>query len=246
MIKLVNKVLKIRQNKNIIDIKELELYFIDRNGIEIGGPSSYFSKNALLPIYDKIKTLDCVNFAASTIWTGSIDENVGFVVDGKRLGKQYILDAVDLTPIAANSYDFFLSCNNIEHIANPMKAMEQWLSVLKKGGILLIIAPKKDVNFDHRRKVVTFEHLLDDFRNNVKEDDLTHLEEILNKHDLKLDPPAGTTSQFKERSLNNFHNRCLHHHVFDQNVLRQLFEYFDLTILKNFHFVSDYIIIGKK
>ncbi len=230
--------------KPLPGFREMEQFFLDKTGLEIGGPSWFFKGR--LPVYDKIKTLDGVNFSTSTIWTGAIDADRGFVVDGRRVGRQYILDAVDLSPIGKDAYDFVLSCNNIEHIANPMKAMEQWLSVLKKGGVLVVVAPRKEANFDHNRKTVAFGHLLADYENNTAEDDLTHLEEILALHDLGRDLHAGTMEQFRERSLRNFENRCLHQHVFDMNVLKELFGYFELTVIESMQLDGDYVVIGRK
>lgn len=126
-----------------------------------------------------------------------------------------------------------------------MKAMEQWILKLKDKGILAIIAPRKEVNFDHRRKIVNFKHLLDDYNNNIDEHDLTHLEEILKLHDLAMDPPAGTFDQFKERSLKNYENRCLHHHVFDLFVLEEMCKYFNLEPILMEEKLNDYIIIAK-
>lgn len=211
------KVLKRKFNSRpITGFDELKKYFIDKSGLEIGGPSSIFRKNGLIPIYPLIiKKLDGINFANSTIWTGRINKDDGFMIDGKCFGEQYIFDAVDLTPIKVNSYDFVLSSNNIEHIANPLKAIEQWLSVLKQGGLLVIIAPRKESNFDHKREIVKFKHLISDYDGNVNENDLSHMEEIIRLHDLKMDPPAGTLENFKERCLRNSENRCLHHHVFN-------------------------------
>ena len=59
--------------------------------------------------------------------------------------------------------------------------------------------------------------MFEDFKNGTGEDDLTHLPEILELHDLACDVGAGTFEQFRARSLENFSNRCLHHHVFDEN-----------------------------
>lgn len=244
---LIGFIIKVKNKlfiKPMKGFKEIEHFFYNKTGLEIGGPSGFFKE--YMPIYDKMKNLDGVNFASSTIWTGAIDENKGFVVDGKCVGKQYILDAVDLTPIKKGTYDFVLSCNNIEHIANPMKAIAQWLSVLKNGGILVIVAPRKEANFDHDREIVKFKHLIADYKNKIAEDDLTHLDEILTLHDIKMDPPAGTIEQFKERSLKNFETRCLHQHVFDLNVLREMYEHFNLSIIKSIQLDSDYVIIGKK
>lgn len=241
---LIQKLKKRYFVKPFPGFQEMEHFFLDKTGIEIGGPSWFFK--GCMPVYDKAGTLDGVNFSTSTIWTGVIDAKKGYVVDGRRTGRLYILDAVDLSPIGKDAYDFVLSCNNIEHIANPMKAMEQWLSVLKKGGVLVVVAPRKEANFDHNRETVTFGHLLADYRNNTAEDDLEHLEEILALHDLKRDPRAGTMEQFRERSLRNFENRCLHHHVFDLNVLRELFGYFRLSVIEGMQLDSDYAVIGQK
>jgi SAM-dependent methyltransferase len=170
----------------------------------------------------------------------------GYIINAKRFGNLYIVDAVNLAIIEDDIYDFVLSCNNIEHIANPMKAIQQWLLKLKKDGIILVVASRKEANFDHKREIVKFEHILDDFNNEIAETDLTHLDEILSLHDLKMDTPAGTYEQFRIRSLDNFNNRCLHHHVFDLEILRKIFEYFKLKIIYEEKIYSDYIIIGKK
>lgn len=121
--------------------------------------------------------------------------------------------------IADYSYDFLLSSNCLEHVANPLKALFEWHRVLRPGGYLILVLPRKDGTFDHRRSVTTFEHIFSDFKKGVGEDDMTHLEEILQLHDLSLDPPAGTLEQFRARSLKNGENRTLHHHVFDLSVV---------------------------
>jgi hypothetical protein len=58
------------------------------------------------------------------------------------------------------------------------------------NGLLVIVAPRKKVNFDHKRETVKFTHLLEDYNNNMDEHDLTHLEEILKFHDMSMDRPA--------------------------------------------------------
>lgn len=244
--KAFKKVFKPHQYSRMKDFYRIECYFKGKYGLEIGGPSAIFDKFGFLPIYNRVNRLDNVNFASSTIWTGRICEKNGYVVDGKHLGKQYILDAVDLSPIKRGNYDFVLSSNNIEHIANPLKAVEQWLSVLKPGGILVIVAPRKEANFDHNRKIVQFNHLIDDYKTEVGEDDLSHLDEILALHDLKMDPPAGTPAHFKQRSQSNFKNRSLHHHVFDINILSRMLRYFKISIIYTTQLHTDYVIIGQK
>lgn len=244
--KLINKILMPNQYKRMKKFKEITRYFKGKKGLEIGGPSSFFTKKGVIPVYEIIETLDGVNFSSSTVWSGQIDKDKGYIVNNKQFGNQYILDAVNLSSIKDKTYDFVLSCNNIEHIANPMKAVEEWISVLKEDGVLVIVAPRKESNFDHNRGIVDFDHLISDYENKIDETDLTHLDEILLLHDLKMDLAAGTIDEFGERSLKNFENRCLHHHVFDLNVLKKIYDYFNLSVIESFYINTDYIIIGKK
>jgi len=226
--------------------KRIRKYFIQKNGIEVGGPSAFFEKEDLMPIYQIAHSIDCINYSSSTVWTGEIDTFKGFTVKGKKLGIQYIGEATEVTSFVKGSYDFVLSCNNIEHIANPLKAIEQWLGILKPKGIFVLVVPRKESNFDYRRSTTQFDHLIDDYKNDTKENDLTHLDEILKLHDLNKDPKAGTFEQFRERSLLNVQNRCLHHHVFDMNLLKKIFKYFGISIVNGIKMKNDYIITGQK
>ena len=96
---------------------------------------------------------------------------------------------------------------------------------------MLLIVPHKDGTFDHKRPVTSIEHLLADFQQGVKEDDLTHLQEILELHDLSRDPGAGTFAAFKARSEQNIQNRCLHHHVFDSTLVVRVADHIGLKVL---------------
>jgi len=54
-------------------------------------------------------------------------------------------------------------------------------------------------------------------------DDKTHLEEVLAFHDLIRDLNSGGNERFKETCLNNFENRELHHHVFNVDLVVDIF-----------------------
>jgi SAM-dependent methyltransferase len=204
----------------------------NKSGLEIGGPSALFSKRGLLPFYPFLQDLDNCNFAIQTIWEGEITAGYTFQYDkDKSCGRQYVLDATNLKEIPSSQYDFILSSHVIEHIANPLKAISEWCRVIKDDGVLIIIIPFKNGTFDHDRKVTTLEHLIEDYNKDTQENDLTHLAEILKYHDLRMDPGAGEFEKFKLRSINNYENRCLHHHVFDISLAGQLFEFMKLQIL---------------
>jgi SAM-dependent methyltransferase len=191
-------------------------------GVEIGGPSLLF--RTVLPLYHRVRGLDGVNFSTDTIWEGRIEAGAGYHYHRNKRGHQFIADATDLPELATARYDFLLSSNCLEHTANPLKALMEWKRVIKLGGALVLVVPNKENNFDHRRPVTKFEHLVDDFTRDVGENDLTHLDEILALHDLRRDWPAGGRQQFRKRSLKNFENRTLHHHVFDVGLIEEMLE----------------------
>jgi SAM-dependent methyltransferase len=245
-------ILRCRKISVVKNYKIIKKAVSGKNGLEIGGPSAVFNKDDYIPIYHRIKSLDGVNFSNETVWTGRIKNGNDFYVNGKLIcnggggGHLYISDAVDLIVVPDNAYDFILSSNNIEHIANPMKALEKWLLKLKPNGVILVIAPRKESNFDHNRNITPFSHILEDYQKDIGEDDLTHLDEILLLHDLSMDTPAGTPEQFKARSLRNFENRCLHQHVFDIDLLESVFNFFHIEILLTEQRHIDHTIMGRK
>jgi len=125
-----------------------------RAGLEIGGPTKLFRRD--LPIYRVVGALDGVNFASRTVWEGELAEGRTYRYGKRGVGQQVIADATDLARIGDARYDFVLSSNNLEHIANPIKALHEWVRVLKGGGHLLLVLPRKESNFDHRRDVTSF------------------------------------------------------------------------------------------
>lgn len=208
----------------IPELKKWQEHFLNKKGIEIGGPSAIFLSSGYLPLYPIVSALDGVNFSSKTEWEGDISEGNHYRF-GDRTGHQFILEGGSLDVIKDASYDFLLSCNNLEHIANPIATLFTWKRVLQEEGHLLLILPNKKANFDHRRSDTTLSHLIEDYKNNVGEDDLTHLDEILELHDLSRDPKARPYEKFNQRCRENFNNRCLHHHVFSLELLQSLAEY---------------------
>lgn len=224
------------------NIKKLSYYFKaieNKNGLEIGGPSSIFNDNDVLPIYALMNNLDGCNFNTNTVWEGNIlaGQNYKFHPN-KPLGYQYINEATQL-PINSSKYDVVLASHCLEHIANPIKAMKEWSRVLNRKGKMIIVLPYKEMTFDHNRSITDFSDLIRHEKDNTDETDLSHLEEILQLHDLTLDPLAGNKEQFKERSLQNYTNRCLHQHVFDETLMSKLCKYINMKI-KEFDLVTPF------
>lgn len=184
-------------------------------GVEIGGPSPATGT----VIYKNAASIDNVIFSKDTVWSKHTDD---YCYYNNKKGKVIINDAVDISLVKNEQYDFVFSSHQLEHVANPLKAVQEWLRILKIGGHIIIIVPEKSACFDHKREYSKFSTLLTQYERNVGEDDLSTLPEILRNHDLKLDPPAGTFEQFTKRSLDNFNNRCLHHYVYNDELLMEI------------------------
>ena len=195
----------------------------DKIGVEIGGPSVTGKT-----LYENSISIDNVIFSKDTVW--SKHNNIYNYFPGKS-GKVIINDAVDIHNIEDKKYDFIFASHALEHIANPLKALKEWVRIIKNSGYIILILPEKTHCFDHKREISKFETLLNQYEKNVGEDDLSTLPEILAKHDLARDPPAGNLAQFKVRSQNNFKNRCLHHYVYSPALLNQICDWAQLEFL---------------
>ncbi len=228
--------------QNYQGIREL---FTGKSGLEVGGPSKVFQAKGFVPLYDVIQALDGCNFSTSTIWEGNILSGEKYQYQEGKEGVQYIMEAADLSLIPDAKYEFVISSNCLEHVANPLKAIEEWTRVLKKEGLLLVVVPNKEYCFDHKRATTPYTHILEDYQQGTHEDDMTHLEEILEFHDVSKDPGSASMEFFKERSLKNYENRALHHHVFDNEVLQEMLHYFDLEVLQK-HEGLEFIILARK
>lgn len=197
------------------------LYQITNNkiGVEIGGPSV----NGNI-IYENATYIDNIIFSKETVWSTHNNDEYNYYKNKK--GKVIINDAVNITLVQNDVYDFVFSSLSLEHIANPLKAIQEWLRVIKKDGHIIIIVPEKSCCFDHKRNYSKFSTLLSQYEKNVGEDDLSTLDEILQNHDLSMEPDDNDLGSFTKKSLDNFNNRCLHHYVYSYELLIDICNYF--------------------
>lgn len=192
-----------------------------------------FARNGPIPIYDILESLDNCLYSKNTIWAGELEAGNTFIYDSaKQAGTQFICDSTALQSFQDSQYDCLLACHCLEHIANPLRALREWKRVLREEGLLLLILPHKDGTFDWRRPITPLVHMIEDYKNGVGEDDLTHLAEILELHDLSRDLEAGTKEQFEQRCLANYTNRAMHHHVFDTRAALELLNYTGFNIIR--------------
>ncbi|MFC1559499.1 methyltransferase domain-containing protein [Candidatus Margulisiibacteriota bacterium] len=213
-------------------IRNYNIYYKNlngKNGIDIGGPSEMFKKGKILPIYPIVKSVDICN-----IHPVSADI-------------KYLCDALELKMISSEAYDFVLSSHTIEHIANPLKALTEWLRILKGKGIILLVVPNKERTIDHKRPVTALAHLIEDFKGNVGADDDTHSQEILELVDPTYDFGPYNRQVFEDLVKNNSAKRVMHLHVYNKQLLIEIFNYLGLQILSVDEIMPCHIaILGKK
>lgn len=66
-------------------------------------------------------------------------------------------------PLPDESQDFIFHSHVFEHMKNPVKALKEWMRILKPGGHLVMIIPHKERTFDSNRERSTVQHILEDF-----------------------------------------------------------------------------------
>ncbi len=205
-----------------------------KRALEIGGPSDNLGFAGKLPIYSCLSSIDNCNFADETLWKS----------EAVRYANTFKFEGGDLK-VASGSYDCIIASHCLEHMANPIRTLVEWKRVLGKDGMLLMILPHRDFTFDWRRPITTVEHMKKDYEMGTPESDLTHLDEILELHDLSRDPGAGTAEQFRERSLQNAKFRALHHHVFVPETAIELLKEVGFSIIRQDSGQLDIVTLAK-
>lgn len=190
------------------------------HALEIGGPSRVFGPRGMLPLYARARRVDNINFAATTAWEAHLRDGAEFRFSSAGApGTQWLREATSLSGIADAAYDLVLSSHCLEHVANPLAALREWRRVTHAGGHLLLVLPDPRRTFDRGRPVTTLAHLREDFSRGVTEADDTHFAEVLALHDVARDAGVGSAAEFRARTLDNARNRCVHHHVFDLDLM---------------------------
>lgn len=153
----------------------------------------------------------------------------------------------DEIPYDTNSFDFLVSEHVLEHIANPIKALKEWIRVLKSGGHLYCFLPHKERTNDSYRDITTLEHLIDDYKRSTPYDDGEHLDEWITNVVEKGLMPEHYKHMDKAELLAS---ASIHHHVWTEAEIVELFEYLDLEIIfvdsKVYDRRDSFLVVAKK
>ena len=142
--------------------------------------------------------------------------------------------AADDLPFESGTIDILVSAHCLEHMANPIKTINEWCRVVGSDGVIWFILPHGSRTFDSLRPLTSTDHIFDDFNHKTTEDDQTHWTEfrdltILSGH--RLIPPEYI-EQARKGNFDFFNSqRLIHHHVWTLSSFIELLATLNLEIL---------------
>jgi SAM-dependent methyltransferase len=95
-----------------------------------------------------------IDFTDYQIYRSSQIENCG------QYARVDLVGEADAIPVEANTQDYVISSHVIEHLPNLIGAFFEWNRVLKPGGVVFMVFPKRNALLSDIRRPIT---LLDDF-----------------------------------------------------------------------------------
>jgi len=198
-------------------------------GLELGGPTGrFFGK-----FYEAAYRTDLVNFAEQTLW-GTFKNGSRFNYTDKPdgpWGLMHITDGATLHGIADDVYDFVLGSHYLEHLINPLQSMASMARVLKPGGCMILILPRKEACFDEYRGQSPIEDILFRYLHQIDPTDMrySNIDHWMFGNNLVRDY-GGNFHQMLARSVREPENRAMHIHVYDFNLLESLGKLFSFEV----------------
>ncbi|PIG94933.1 methyltransferase domain-containing protein [Gloeocapsopsis sp. IPPAS B-1203] len=129
-------------------------------------------------------------------------------------------DGEVLTTVPNDSLDFVIVNHVIEHCQNPIFSLENWLRVLKPGGVLYMAVPDKRYTFDCDRPITPLEHIIRDYEEGGSWSERSHYEEWARLVEKAADSNVATRAE----NLLAI-NYSIHFHVWTQIEFLELLLY---------------------
>ncbi len=143
---------------------------------------------------------------------------------GEKCLADFVGEADDL-PFLDDSLDFVATSHVIEHVANPISALEEWSRVLRHGGIIYMVVPDKNFTWDRERLTTPVDHFVEDYHRRTSAVDATHIDEFMNTVVLREyypDLALEAAEQERDRMRDLYHASVragleinIHFHVFE-------------------------------
>jgi len=134
----------------------------------------------------------------------------------------YVMGMEDMSCIADGSLDFVIAVHVIEHLRNPLRALEQASRKLRPGGYLALIVPDKTRSFDRDRDLTSLDHLVSDYEHPSAERDLDHYFDFFSKAIGFTDPSVPLEIRVRNAVANN---EDLHFHTWTYASFQAMVDY---------------------
>lgn len=136
-----------------------------------------------------------------------------------------LLDAHQMPMLQDGEFDVVCSAHTIEHLVNPLLALEEWRRVLRPGGHILSVIPNKATTFDHRRQLTSLQHLIGDYESKRTDIDWHHVLEFLRERDVDRDVVYKGDRQAHFKHVSEAPKFNVHVHVFDLPLVYVMHEF---------------------
>jgi SAM-dependent methyltransferase len=133
--------------------EELVIHYLRGDGIEIGA----LIHPLWVPPGVKVRYVDNLGGDDLLQAAGEVYTNL----DG-AVKVDVVDDGTELAKFADASVDFVIANHVLEHLEDPVRALRNWVRVLRSGGVLFISLPDPGHSFDSMRQRTTVEHVLRD------------------------------------------------------------------------------------
>jgi SAM-dependent methyltransferase len=132
-------------------------------------------------------------------------------------------------PFLDDLLDYVATSHVLEHAANPVAAIFEWMRVVAHGGILYLVVPDRRFAYESRRPLTDPAHMMADFENRVDNTDGTHLAEYVELSDWARMIPSASgaelerirtdTARAYSAAVENHLEINIHFHVFERSNL---------------------------
>lgn len=132
--------------------REIAFRYLNGEGIEIGALHSPLE----VPRSARVRYMDRLPVDQLRKQYPELEEQ--YLVEVEIVGNGELLETV-----ADNSLDFVIANHMIEHCQNPLLAIENYMRVLRQGGVIYMAVPDKRHTFDSDRPNTGIDHLARDY-----------------------------------------------------------------------------------
>lgn len=197
----------------------LSLRYIAGTGIEIGAlhaPLSVDAKKAKVLYVDRMSQKDLYDQYPEFKKYDLVDADI-------------IDNGDELSTIPDKSYDFCISNHVLEHLEDPLKALSNWMRILKDKGILYLSVPLPYNIVDRHRQPTPISHIIDDL--GLMERDRQKYSELRRDHFLDFVQSTNFSQSANNAFLNTKAdelmnmNYSIHFHVFSEEALLQMMDF---------------------